>query len=78
MAKSITIRNVPDEVLGELSARAARGGRSLQEYVRGELISMTSRPDPATWVSQVRGFKAGTASRVTSTSILRDRDAGRR
>ena len=44
---SITVRNVPDEVRDELAARAARSGRSLQEYLRGELIRMTSKPGNA-------------------------------
>jgi len=34
MAKSITIRDVPDETSDELAARAALTGRSLQEYLR--------------------------------------------
>lgn len=32
---SITIRDVPQETRNELAARAARSGRSLQEYLRG-------------------------------------------
>ena len=35
---SITIRNVPDETHEELAARAAASGKSLQEYLRAELI----------------------------------------
>jgi plasmid stability protein len=41
---AITVRNVPDEVRAELAARAARAGKSLQEYVRGMLIESAARP----------------------------------
>jgi len=50
MSKSITIRNVPEETRDELAARAARGGQSLQEYLRVQLIALAERPDnPALW-----------------------------
>jgi plasmid stability protein len=35
---AITIRDIPDDVRDELAARAARSGKSLQEYLRGMLI----------------------------------------
>ena len=37
MAISITVRNVPNETRDALAKRAARTGRSLQEYLVGEL-----------------------------------------
>ena len=46
MPVSITIREVPDEARDELAARAARSGRSLQEYLRAELVELARRPDP--------------------------------
>ncbi|WP_396654373.1 FitA-like ribbon-helix-helix domain-containing protein, partial [Microbacterium sp.] len=33
MSVAITVRNVPDDVRDELASRAARSGRSLQEYL---------------------------------------------
>lgn len=45
MPKSITIRDVPDEARDEIAARAARSGRSLQEYLWRELIKLASKPD---------------------------------
>ena len=42
---AITIRDVPEETRNELAARAARSGRSLQEYLRRELIALAERPD---------------------------------
>ena len=44
MAVAITIRNVPHEVRDELAARAARSGRSLQEYLLRQLTDLASRP----------------------------------
>ena len=40
----ITVRDVPDEVRDELAARAARGGMSMQEFLRAHLIDLTARP----------------------------------
>ena len=45
MPKSITIRDVPDEIRDELAARAALSEGSLQEYLRRELIETASKPD---------------------------------
>ena len=43
---SITIRDVPAETRDELAARAASTGRSLQEYLHTQLVSLAARPDP--------------------------------
>jgi plasmid stability protein len=79
MSKAITIREVPDDTAAELAARAARTGRSLQEYLRARLVEMTSRPDPETWVAGVRSRKAATGGVALGIEeILADRDADRR
>ena len=54
MSISITIRRVPDEVRDELAARAARSGRSLQEYLLRELMDMVARPSVDEWFARVR------------------------
>ena len=41
MPVSITIRHVPDGARDERAARAARSGRSLQEYLRAELVELS-------------------------------------
>ena len=56
---TITIRNVPDQARDELAARAASSGRSLQEYLRGELIELARRPDAATLMARVPRTKGG-------------------
>jgi antitoxin FitA len=45
MSVSITVRDVPEETLSELAARAALAGRSLQGYLRATLIELAERPD---------------------------------
>ena len=78
MATSITIRNVPDEARDELAARAARSGRSLQEYLRAELIGLAEKPDVGLLLERVAARKKATGSRLESENILAHRDADRR
>jgi len=78
MTKSITVRDVPTEVAEELAARAARTGRSLQEYLRQQLIELARLPDPADLMSRVRARKERTDSRLERSAILAHRDAERR
>jgi len=78
MATSITIRDVPDKARDELAARAALTGRSLQEYLRAQLIELASRPDPETVLARIRERKQRTGSRLPASKILGHRDADRR
>jgi hypothetical protein len=57
MSTSIIIGEVPDAVREELAARADLSGRSLEEYVRDELIALTRRPSAAVWMARVRARK---------------------
>lgn len=77
MARSITIRDVPDEIGDELAARAARSGRSLQEYLRLQLIELAARPDPDALMARVRQRKESTGTRLPPETILRHREADR-
>ncbi len=78
MARSVTIRDVPDDACQELASRAAATGRSLQEYLRMQLIALAGRPDPEVLVARVRERKQRTGSRLPAETILRHRDADRR
>ena len=75
---SITIRDVPDETRDELAARAARTGRSLQEYVRLQLVDLARRPDAESLFSRIRARKRHTGTRLDVETILQHRDADRR
>lgn len=77
MPVSMTIRDVPDETRGELAARAARAGMSLQEYVRAELVKLAEQPDPAEFWDRVRHRVRATGSRLRAEEILAARDADR-
>ena len=78
MAIQITIRDVPEKVRDELAARAALQGKSMQEYLRGELERLASRPSLGAWVAQVRKRKQASQTRVSVAQILKTRDADRR
>jgi antitoxin FitA len=76
--KSITIREVPQETRDELAARAALAGRSLQEYLRLQLIELARRPDPEVLLARVRERKASMGTRLPADRILTHREADRR
>ncbi len=78
MPTAITIRNVPDETRNELAARAARSGRSLQEYLRGELVRLASTPSVDDWLAAVRADREASDVRLSIADILGAIDADRR
>ncbi len=78
MPVQITIRNVPDEVRAELAARAALEGKSMQEYLRGELVRLAARPSRQDWLRKVRDRKRAADTRIPPELILEQRDADRR
>ena len=75
---SITIRDVPEDTRDELAARAARSGRSLQEYLCAQLVELARRPDAGTLMATVRDRKASTGTTLSPERILIHRDADRR
>lgn len=78
MPVQITIRNVPETVRDELASRAALRRQSMQEFLRGELERIASRPSVETWLEAVRERKALAETRVSPSQILGARDADRR
>ena len=78
MGVDITIGDVPDDVRDELAARAARAGKSLQEYVRGLLVEAAARPSVEDVIALERTRVDGTGARVSADSILAACDAKRR
>jgi antitoxin FitA len=75
---AITVRNVPDEVRDELAARAARSGRSLQEYLLNQFVEMASRPSLDEVIARARARVAATRTRLNASDIVAARDADRR
>ena len=75
---SITIRDVPQETRNELAARAARSGRSLQEYLRGKLVELAEQPDRAEVLARMRARAEREGVRLTVEEILEAKDADKR
>ena len=75
---AITIRDVPNEARDELAARAAREGKSLQEYLRGLLLETVAKPSVADVLARARRRVAATGVEVDAQTILDARDAERR
>ncbi|MGH3347739.1 MAG: FitA-like ribbon-helix-helix domain-containing protein [Nocardioides sp.] len=75
---SITIRDVPQQTRNELAARAARSGRSLQEYLRAQLVELADRPDRAEVLDRMRTRAARDGVRLSVEEILEAKDADKR
>jgi plasmid stability protein len=78
MSIQITIRNVPEDVRDELASRAALQRQSMQEYLRGELLRIASRPSVEAWLEAVRERKGAAGTRVPTAKILEARDSERK
>jgi plasmid stability protein len=78
MSVAITVRDVPDAVRDELAARAARAGKSLQEYLRGMLLDAAARPSVGDVLARARARVDTTGVSIDAESILAARDADRR
>jgi plasmid stability protein len=74
---SITVRDVPERTRKELAAKAARSGRSMQEYLRLRLIELGDEVDPAELMERVRRRKERTGARLSTEDILAAKDADR-
>ncbi len=75
---AITVRDVPESVRDELAARAARAGKSLQEYLRGVLVSTAEKPSVDDVIARARARVNATGVRVDAAAILSARDAERK
>ncbi|MGL5859314.1 MAG: FitA-like ribbon-helix-helix domain-containing protein [Angustibacter sp.] len=78
MGVVITIRDVPEPVRDELAGRAARVGKSLQEYVRALFVDTAAHPPVEDVIARARARVIATGARADATSILAARDADRR
>lgn len=74
---AITVRDVPVGVRDELAARAARAGKSLQEYLRGFLVDAAAKPSVDDVIARARARVTATGVRVDAEAILAARDADR-
>ena len=74
---AITI-GLPDDARAELAARAARSGRSLEQYVADELVYMARKPAPDDWLDEVRAQARDFGGDLSVEGLLADKDADRR
>ena len=74
---AITIRDVPDDTRDLLAERAAASGRSLQQYLRAELIRLAERPDNLAIVTRAQDRVRQTGGGLSGDQILELLDAGR-
>jgi len=58
---NITVRNVPEATRDVLAARAAREGRSMQEYVRALLVDTAAAEDVAELFARIEARTRGHA-----------------
>lgn len=77
MAVTITVRAVPDDTRDGLAARAASLGMSLQEYLRGELVSLAARPSAREAVERAR-TRARSYPPIEASELIADIHAERR
>jgi antitoxin FitA len=75
---AVTVRDVPDEVRDELASRAARAGKSLQEYLRGVLVAAAEKPSVDDVLARARARVTATGVRVDVAATLAAKDADRR
>ncbi|OBG25093.1 hypothetical protein A5764_06700 [Mycobacterium sp. 852002-51057_SCH5723018] len=59
-------------------ARAARSGRSLQEYLRGLPVETADKPTVRAVVARARARVDATGARLDAAAILAAKDADRR
>ncbi|MCH5641914.1 hypothetical protein [Gordonia sp. ABSL49_1] len=76
MPVSITIRHVPNHTRDVLADRAARSGRSLQEYLVAELERLAAQPTLEDWLVDARASASANPA-TTVDDILEDLDTDR-
>lgn len=74
---NVTIRDVPNDVRDVLAARAARSGRSLQEYLKLQLVDLANRPLAVEVIADLRRH-AATQPPLDPEALLDDIAADRR
>ncbi len=75
MPVALTIRNVPEPVRDELAARAARSGRSLQEYLAAHLTQLAGRPAVEDVIARARLRANAAGHQLDVAAVLADRES---
>jgi plasmid stability protein len=75
MAKTIQIRNVPDDLHRTLKARAAKLGMSLSDYLLSEIEQITEKPTLSEMMERLAQDEPVKLDEPPSAIIRRHRDA---
>ena len=75
MARMIQVRNVPDGLHRSLKARAATEGKSLSDYLLGELREIAERPTLAEFRERLHTRKPLRAAIDTAALVREERVA---
>ena len=75
MSPMVHIRNVPDTLHRRLTARAARAGQALADYLLGELERLAARPTRNEMLARIHSRRRVTLKTPAATIIRGARDA---
>lgn len=74
MARTIQVRNVPEDLHRALRSRAAAAGLSLSDYVLAELTRLTSRPPVAEVLARAAARHGGASIEEIVAAVRSGRD----
>lgn len=75
---TIQIRELPEESYETLRRRARRAGKSLQSYMREELVALAARPTKEEAIDRIETVLARRLDDISATSIVDDLTVERR
>lgn len=75
MSKMIQLRNVPDGLHRTLKSRAALAGKSLSDYLLGEIRDIASRPTLDELAKRIESRGAARLSGSPAALVRAERDA---
>ena len=74
MARTVQIRNVPEDIHRTLRTRAAAAGVSLSEYLLGELVRVAERPPVADVLARASSRRGGADLEAIVAAVRSGRD----
>ena len=75
MGTMIQVRNVPEPIHRALEAKAALAGKSLSDWILGELEVLAVRPSEEELLDRLRNAEPFAIETSSAELIRRDRDA---
>jgi plasmid stability protein len=73
VAKTIQVRDVPDDVHERLTARAAEQRRSLSELIRAEIVQVARRPTMTEMLDRLSGRPETELPETPTNALARER-----